>query len=153
MPTRTPVRFGAPQRVSLVPADAPGLLSAGIGLFFTFDEFMDVVKRWPSAPGRSPFSLQRDACLYLLSVTNGHPAAVTGLLDYIYEVCDTDKDFRALVNSATGLDMSGRYQAWKDPGSQEVPYDARIRRRPASPCIPRGQASQPVFSESQTLND
>lgn len=76
----TPLNFGPLQRVSLVPSTSP------IGLFYTEAEFLDVIVRQSQVPGRSKFSLDDDAQAYIYSITNGHPGAVKGLLDYIYEV-------------------------------------------------------------------
>lgn len=81
----TPLRFGSRQRVSLV-RSCNGF-SPQIGLFYTEDEFRDVVQRRTTLPDRSAFSFDNDSLSYLFSVTNGHPAAVTALVDYIYEVC------------------------------------------------------------------
>ncbi|KAK2813210.1 hypothetical protein FQN50_000888 [Emmonsiellopsis sp. PD_5] len=84
----TPLRFGPAQRISLVPSQAQ--FSPGIGLFYTKNEFLEVVQKRITIPGRSEFSLDGDALEYIFSITNGHPAAVTGLLDYIYDAYRAD---------------------------------------------------------------
>ncbi|PGG99849.1 hypothetical protein AJ79_08401 [Helicocarpus griseus UAMH5409] len=62
-----------------------------IGLFYTEQEFMDAVERQQLAlPGRVTFPLDNDARAYLFSVTNGHPAAVTGLFEFVYHTYRSD---------------------------------------------------------------
>jgi hypothetical protein len=80
----TPIRFSPQQRVSLVPSRIQS--APPIGLFYTKNEFLDVVNRQIATPGWSSFSLSGDARAYLFAVTNGHPAGVAALIDYIYEV-------------------------------------------------------------------
>jgi len=91
----TPLRLAPMQRVSLMQSRQS--FSPDIGLFYTKDEFDDVIKRWISSPGYSSFSLHGDASAYLFSITNGHPGAVAGLLSYIYEVITSGQIIGSLL--------------------------------------------------------
>ena len=77
----TPIHFGAEQRVSLTPS-----ASVEVCLFYSREEFKDVVRRACSNPTRV-FALDPDACEYLYSITNGHPGATAALLKFAFLVC------------------------------------------------------------------
>ncbi|KKZ67349.1 hypothetical protein EMCG_06969 [[Emmonsia] crescens] len=72
--------FGTQQRVSLIPSRVE--FSPDIGLFYNRDEYDDVVKRTYALLGQS-FTIHPEALAYLFSISNGHPAAVSGLLKHI----------------------------------------------------------------------
>ena len=94
-PNTTPVHLGQSQRVSIKPSHIPD--SPDFGLFFSRDEFKDVLDRICSHPTLS-FRMESTARAYLYSMTNGHPGAVSTLTSYIYEVC---KDFLRVALDVT----------------------------------------------------
>jgi len=59
--------------------------SPDICLFYDYDEFEDVLRRYCADP-RHKLPLDKDARTYLYSITNGHPGAVISMLYYLYEV-------------------------------------------------------------------
>lgn len=76
----TPVHFGREQRVSLTSLDLDHP-----HLFYTAEEFMDVVERLCMDP-TCPMTLDDAATDYLFKVSNGHPAAVQALIRYVHRV-------------------------------------------------------------------
>jgi hypothetical protein len=82
-PPGSPFPFGAQQRVSLNVSCLSG--SPEISLFYTKEEFVDVVGRICSNPTKT-FALDTAAQDYIYSLTNGHTAAVDALLGYLFEV-------------------------------------------------------------------
>ncbi|OJD14254.1 hypothetical protein AJ78_05383 [Emergomyces pasteurianus Ep9510] len=80
----TPVFFGQPQRVSLLPSSNP--FSSGIGLFYTMDEFEDALTRLARRPELPPFAITSNASMYLYRITNGHPAGLHALVARVLDV-------------------------------------------------------------------
>lgn len=83
---RTPVDFAMRQCVSLTPLAAEGAPS--IGLFYTRDEFHDVVTklcRYSDPVLR--YCIEGDARDYIFKLTNGHPGSVGSIVPYIFSVC------------------------------------------------------------------
>lgn len=78
-----PVHFGPQQRVGITPSLVP--FGTRFGLFFTADEFEDVVDRH-NKNHLNPLPLDAGAKAYLYKITNGHPGAVTALLTVWKEV-------------------------------------------------------------------
>ena len=78
-----PVYLGFPQRVGITPS----LVDTGpqFGLFYTMDEFEDVLKRH-NEYSTTPLPLSAEAKLYLFRMTNGHPGAVDGLIGLLQMV-------------------------------------------------------------------
>lgn len=83
LPGSPHVIIGAWQRVSLTPSIMK--FSPNIGLFYSREEFDDVVSRVCS--GRPSLPLDNTAYDYLFDFTNGHPGAVDGLLSYLKKIC------------------------------------------------------------------
>ena len=77
------------QRVSIVPSMLRG--SPRISLFYTRDEFYDVLERRKTDPSH-PVTVTDDAADYICSLTQGQPGAVTGVLGMLYWV-RTNADF------------------------------------------------------------
>jgi hypothetical protein len=121
----TPVKLAPEQRVSITILPAP--MAPDIGLFYTKEEFNDAVHRICSSQ-MEPFSLESSASEYLFAITSGHPGAVSGLLQYIYQAGGT-----LIANIPQRLittGISGANEVEKHPGD-EGPYCAGIRRRAA----------------------
>jgi len=81
----TPVKFSDEQRISLTPQNQQD--SPPIGLFFDKEEFRDVISRLLTFHYEETFNFDEAALEYIFAVTNGHPGAVTSIVDVIYEVC------------------------------------------------------------------
>ncbi|KAN0084838.1 hypothetical protein V8E54_001305 [Elaphomyces granulatus] len=79
VPTPTPIKFNKDQRVSICRSQG----SHDIGLFFTHDEFKDVVKRVCKQSGEhgEPFLPSQELVEYIWEFTNGHPAGLRTILD------------------------------------------------------------------------
>jgi len=80
----TPVKFSDEQRISLTPQNQQD--SPPIGLFYDKEEFRDVVSRLLTFHYEETFNFDEGALEYIFAVTNGHPGAVTSIVDVIYEV-------------------------------------------------------------------
>ena len=80
----TPIHFGAEQRISITPS--PFVENGHVCLFYSQEEFKDVVSRICSDPARL-FTLDSAAHEYLYTITNGHPGATDALLTFIFLVC------------------------------------------------------------------
>ena len=80
----TPVKFSNEQRISLTPQNQQD--SPPIGLFYDEEEFKDVVSRLLAFHYEERFNFDEGALEYIFAVTNGHPGAVTSIVDVIYEV-------------------------------------------------------------------
>ncbi|ODM23379.1 hypothetical protein SI65_00968 [Aspergillus cristatus] len=79
----TPVKFSDEQRISLTPQNQQD--SPPIGLFYDKEEFRDVVSRLLTFHYEETFNFDECALEYIFAVTNGHPGAVTSIVDVIYE--------------------------------------------------------------------
>ncbi|KAK2784931.1 hypothetical protein FQN53_008117 [Emmonsiellopsis sp. PD_33] len=77
--TPTPILFSDSQRISLRPTP----VNPEIGLFFSLEEFDDVVARVSQGYGQfgQAFILSDDLKKYIYDISSGHPAAVRSLLD------------------------------------------------------------------------
>lgn len=72
------VQLGPVQRISLLTYHEPcGPHSADVGLFYTAEEFEDVLLLW------SAVEIALDAREFLYYMTGGHPGAVDSLMAYI----------------------------------------------------------------------
>lgn len=80
----TPIHFGASQRVSISVSDSSH--SPDICLFYSKTEFREVVYLRCANLTRK-FAIDPAASDYLYSITNGHPGAVTSLLEFLFLVC------------------------------------------------------------------
>jgi hypothetical protein len=80
----TPPFLGPMKRVSLTCAAIKD--SPDVCLFYNGLEFEDVVERFCTNPV-TRLKMDKDAQKYLFMITNGHPGAVTSMLDYIFKVC------------------------------------------------------------------
>lgn len=78
----TPPVFSNNQRISLVRSSEPG--SPGISLFFTKEEYSDVVKRYCKMA--KEYVISDDLAEYIFMATNGHPGLVMAIMDYIFDV-------------------------------------------------------------------
>lgn len=81
----TPVTFGPAQRITLTPQldeDSPD-----IGLFYTEDEFREVVSLLTTNRFDEPFAIDKTAMDYMYDLTNGHPGGVTAIIDFLQNVC------------------------------------------------------------------
>lgn len=78
----TPPVFSYHQRVSLMPASEPG--SPDISLFFTREEYHDVVTRYCKMA--KEYTISADLAEYVFMATNGHPGLVMAIMDYIFDV-------------------------------------------------------------------
>ncbi|KAK2792922.1 hypothetical protein FQN52_002600 [Onygenales sp. PD_12] len=89
--TPTPILFSVRQRISLRPTPA----NPEIGLFFSHEEFDDVVARVSRGHGEhgQAFLLSDDLKAYIYDLSSGHPAAVRSLLDGL-AVSDKFRRFR-----------------------------------------------------------
>ncbi|ODM16145.1 hypothetical protein SI65_08579 [Aspergillus cristatus] len=88
----TPVKLSNQQRISLTPHNQP--CSPSIGLFYDKEEFKDVVSRLLKYQYEERFNLDERALEYIFAVSNGHPGAVTSIVDVIYEVYCHDMKHR-----------------------------------------------------------
>ncbi|BCR92831.1 ATP-binding protein [Aspergillus chevalieri] len=79
----TPVKFSDEQRISLTPQNQQD--SPPIGLFYDKEEFRDVISRLLTFHYEETFNFDEGALEYIFAVTNGHPGAVTSIVDVIYE--------------------------------------------------------------------
>jgi len=75
--------LGVASRVSLTPSILQG--SPSIGLFYSREEFDSVLEIARNNRGR-PLLLDPDATDYVFSLTNGHPGAVTSVLQMLKDV-------------------------------------------------------------------
>lgn len=80
----TPVTFGPPQRITLNSQHEKS--SPQIGLFFTKDEFDDVVSRLAIFNYQENFTLDEEARSYLFALTHGHPGAVKSMVSFVFDV-------------------------------------------------------------------
>lgn len=83
----TPVPLFNKQRISLTPQSQPG--SPSIGLFYSKEEFKDIVSRFIrflSNKRESPILMKVPWTTYLCC-QDGHPGAVESLVNVIFEVC------------------------------------------------------------------
>jgi hypothetical protein len=80
----TPVRLANQQCISLTPQSQQG--SPPIGLFYDKEEFKDVVSRLLKFHFEEGFNFDEGALEYIFALSNGHPGAVTSIVDVIYEV-------------------------------------------------------------------
>ncbi|KAL4742128.1 hypothetical protein BDV11DRAFT_212133 [Aspergillus similis] len=76
-----PVTFGPAQRITLTPQ--PGKDSPNIGLFYTEDEFREVVSLLTTNKFDEPFTIDKAAMDYMYDLTNGHPGGVTAIVDFL----------------------------------------------------------------------
>lgn len=81
----TPATFGPPQRVTLTPQ--PNEMAPKIGLFFTEEEFNQAVDLLTAHRFEEKFDLHAEAKRYLFALTQGHPGAVTSLVNFVHYVC------------------------------------------------------------------
>ncbi|KAL4959659.1 uncharacterized protein BDV14DRAFT_184292 [Aspergillus stella-maris] len=77
----TPVTFGPAQRITLTPQ--VGKDSPNIGLFYTEDEFCEVVSLLTTNKFDEPFTIDKAAMDYIYDLTNGHPGGVTAMVDFL----------------------------------------------------------------------
>jgi hypothetical protein len=80
----TPVQFGPSQCLPLTPSAELG--SPSIGLFYTKEEFDDVVTIICSGDLVERYTIDRDARNYIFNLTSGHPGAVRSVLSYLFQV-------------------------------------------------------------------
>lgn len=73
------------QRISLTPQSQPG--SPSIGLFYSKEEFKDVVSRLIKYLYKQKFSFDEGALDYIFVLSGGHPGAVESLVNVIFQVC------------------------------------------------------------------
>ncbi|KAL4883866.1 hypothetical protein BJY04DRAFT_183395 [Aspergillus karnatakaensis] len=78
-----PAKFGAYSHVGLTAL--PTEYSIGIGLFYTTDEFEEVVSLLSSRHAEK-FRLDSEARKYLYELTDGHPAGVAALVSYFHHM-------------------------------------------------------------------
>ena len=83
----TPVPLFNKQRISLTPQSQPG--SPSIGLFYSKEEFKDVVSRFIRflSKQKEKFNFDEGALDYIFVLSGGHPGAVESLVNVIFEVC------------------------------------------------------------------
>ena len=81
----TPVKLSNRQRISLTPQSQQN--SPPIGLFYDKEEFEDVVLRMLTFQYEERFNFDEGALEYIFALSNGHPGAVTSIVDVLYEVC------------------------------------------------------------------
>ena len=81
----TPVTLVNKQRISLTPQSQPG--SPSIGLFYSKEEFRDVVSRLIKYLYKQKFSFDEGALDYIFVLSGGHPGAVESLVNVIFQVC------------------------------------------------------------------
>ena len=81
----TPVTLVNKQRISLTPQSQPG--SPSIGLFYSKEEFKDVVSRLIKYLYKQKFSFDEGALDYIFVLSGGHPGAVESLVNVIFQVC------------------------------------------------------------------
>ncbi|ODM16358.1 hypothetical protein SI65_08358 [Aspergillus cristatus] len=79
----TPVTLVNKQRISLTPQSQPG--SPSIGLFYSKEEFKDVVSRLIKYLYKQQFSFDEDALDYIFVLSGGHPGAVESLVNVIFQ--------------------------------------------------------------------
>ncbi|BCR89602.1 ATP-binding protein [Aspergillus chevalieri] len=81
----TPVTLFNKQRISLTPQSLPG--SPSIGLFYSKEEFKDVVSRLIRflSKQKEKFNFDEDALDYIFVLSGGHPGAVESLVNVIFE--------------------------------------------------------------------
>ncbi|BCR87943.1 ATP-binding protein [Aspergillus chevalieri] len=84
----TPVRFSDQQRISLTPQSQED--SPPIGLFYDKEEFKDVVSRLLTFYYEERFNFNEGALEYIFALSNGHPGAVTSIVDVLYEAYRQD---------------------------------------------------------------
>ncbi|KAI9367007.1 hypothetical protein BJX61DRAFT_538402 [Aspergillus egyptiacus] len=78
-----PVTFGPAQRITLTPQ--LGKDSPKIGLFYTEDEFCEVVSLLATNKFDEPFTIDKSAMDYIYDLTNGHPGGVTATVDFLQD--------------------------------------------------------------------
>jgi len=69
----------------LTPQSQPG--SPSIGLFYSKEEFKDVVSRLIKYLYKQKFSFDEGALDYIFVLSGGHPGAVESLVNVIFQVC------------------------------------------------------------------
>ncbi|KAL4818104.1 hypothetical protein BDW67DRAFT_183386 [Aspergillus spinulosporus] len=80
----TPATFGPSQRIILTPQ--PGEESPKVGLFFTLDEFAEAVWLLTTHEYDEKFTIDGEAVSDLSELTNGHPGAMSSLVNFLYSV-------------------------------------------------------------------
>lgn len=99
-PASTPVHFGASQRISITSSSFAE--NGGVCLFYSKEEFEDVVSRLCSNP-IGKFALDPAACKYLFSITNGHPGATDALVKLIFKVCMSYRMYWNVITNTVDL--------------------------------------------------
>ena len=81
----TPVNLSHGKRISLTPQSLQG--SPSIGLFYDKEEFKDAVSRLLAFQCPEEFSFDEDAQDYIFTLSNGHPGAVSSIVNILLQVC------------------------------------------------------------------
>ena len=81
----TPVKLPNKWCISLTPQNLRG--SPSIGLFYDKEEFKDAVSRLLTFQYPERFSFDEDAQDYIFALSNGHPGAVSSILNALFQVC------------------------------------------------------------------
>ncbi|BCR86719.1 ATP-binding protein [Aspergillus chevalieri] len=84
----TPVRLSNRQCISFTPQGQQN--SPPIGLFYDKEEFKDVVSRLLTFQYEERFNFDEGALEYIFALSNGHPGAVTSIVDVLYEAYRQD---------------------------------------------------------------
>ncbi|KAI9748925.1 MAG: hypothetical protein M4579_007071 [Chaenotheca gracillima] len=102
----TPMSFSRDQQVS---ARADERNSAGLKLYFSREEFDDVVSRYSTHTGQSgqPFLPEPELITYLLEYTNGYPGAVDAVLEVLAnsKIIQPFRETSAQVSLHTALEV------------------------------------------------
>lgn len=113
----TPVTFGPAQRITLTPQ--PGKDSPKIGLFYTEDEFREVVSLLTKKKFDEPFTIDKSAMDYMYDLTNGHPGGVTAIVEFLQSVCtvlnSNPESVKLLYATNSSSAASPSPQTQKDP--------------------------------------
>lgn len=82
--TTTPVQFNSDQRISVRPLSCN---NQAICLYFTYDEYCDVVHRFCAIKNEhgQPFIPSSDLIKYIWAFSSGHPAGVMGILYGLFD--------------------------------------------------------------------
>src|ERR1700722_6794495 len=94
----TPIHIGPSQRISITASRFTE--NGGVCLFYSREEFEDVVNRRCSNP-INKFELDSAARGYLYSITNGHPGATDALLTFIFTVCMSCSIYQSMTTHTT----------------------------------------------------
>lgn len=84
LPPSAPVKFEAQQQVSINALQQSGVPE--IGLYYTDDEFEEVVQKICLSIANKAGILEKGALEYVKAVTDGHPDAVASILKHILSV-------------------------------------------------------------------